>query len=90
MGDPRGHEIDGVGDQISRPGIDARPQEPDREGHDTLRVAAASARAAANHIRLDIEDMRPADTIRIHFSLKSANKSKFSETAYLTVHQLPD
>lgn len=63
---------------------------PDREGHDTLRVAAASAGASANRVRLDIEDMRPADTLRVHFTLKSANQTTFRETVYLTVHRLAD
>lgn len=63
-------------------------REPDREGHDALRVAAASLGPERRRIRLELPGLVPCDQVRIRCRVPAAGSGETEGTVHLTVRRL--
>ncbi len=59
---------------------------PEIEGHDEIAVVDASVSVGGRSIRLKLEDMAAADTIRVRYTLRSHEDEPVVDTIYLTIH----
>lgn len=62
--------------------------EPQRKGRDKLTVAAVKVGADGKSVYLEIKDMRPADQIKVQYSLDSADGEIVSHEVYGTTYKL--
>jgi hypothetical protein len=61
---------------------------PSERKHDRLEIKAASLSPDGKTVWLEINDMKPADQIKIRFSINAADGAPLSQEIYGTIHKL--
>lgn len=64
-------------------------EEPDKEGHDQVRVMGVLLTNDRRTVSLKLSSMVPAETMRVHYVVKSAAGTPVEDAIYMTIHKVP-